>query len=763
MKKIVLPVAVFALSGMLLIWGAFRAPADTYTPYLHLDEPTHGEKNWDAPLNYDLTAIDTAIGALQSQIGNYGVGGAGTANLALYQSIINYRTYGTTPPNANVPLPTGGLQANYNLMGLPGAATSVTNGVSGGPALTLVGSPTINSSGVTFGSGSKYAVSASTFPSVSLNGGFALIVVLTETATALNDAYMSLAATADLAHGAFFYSGGSPNPNTQSYMQTRNGNYLSSGQIYNNNLTAPIAIMMASDGTNLYLTRLDTGASVSMTNSAGFPAGSPLLAIGAYAGSSVTNICTTSFNASYALLYNRIPTLDEQKRIYGYLSSKISLPNWERPQLATGVSLPDNGLQRTPMLGWSSWLVYGDSISASLIEAQAAAMATYLKPYGYLYVNIDDGWSEPYRINATGAITYNAAKFPSGISAVASYVHGLGLKLGIYSTIGPCTNTPGLFGYEALDIGNFASWGADMLKLDYDASCPPYGENSFNSGAGAWDILDTLCDSTTMNNAIPECNYYNWAVYGYYGAYLALASRPMVYEVSAGPIASTPTWATNAGGNMWRYCADANPGAGWTDATQGIVSRFTALAGKHGYASAGHFNDPDGIACSGTGVTNQMCQSEMSLYALAAAPIILSNDMTLSSFTSGSDGSLATLTNAKALAINQDAAGLAGDQVMTAACGSYTCQAWARPLSAGNAACPGSAACYAVGLFNLDTAAGHSVAVTWAQINAVFPGFSTGSHTCQATDVWGTAVTCTAASGCTDTVPATGAMLFTCQ
>nr|GMD36166.1 alpha-galactosidase [Ipomoea batatas] len=70
-----------------------------------------------------------------------------------------------------------------------------------------------------------------------------------------------------------------------------------------------------------------------------------------------------------------------------------------------------------------------------------------------------------------------ASTFPSGIKALADYVHNRGLKLGIYSDAGTrtCSNTmPGSLGYEEQDARTFASWGVDYLKYD---NCNNNNEN----------------------------------------------------------------------------------------------------------------------------------------------------------------------------------------------------------------------------------------------------------------------------------------------
>src|SRR5450755_3812592 len=71
--------------------------------------------------------------------------------------------------------------------------------------------------------------------------------------------------------------------------------------------------------------------------------------------------------------------------------------------------------------------------------------------------------------DASGNLTANSAKFPDGIAAVASYVHSLGLKLGIYEDAGTatCAGFPGSYGHEQQDANLFASWAVDYLKYDW--------------------------------------------------------------------------------------------------------------------------------------------------------------------------------------------------------------------------------------------------------------------------------------------------------
>lgn len=107
--------------------------------------------------------------------------------------------------------------------------------------------------------------------------------------------------------------------------------------------------------------------------------------------------------------------------------------------------------------------------SEKLFMSIADAFFKYgFKDAGYEYINIDDCWMSKSRDNVTGRLVPDPARFPSGIAALADYIHSRGLKLGIYEDIGTltCGGFPGTQGYEELDAKTFAEWKVDLLKLD---------------------------------------------------------------------------------------------------------------------------------------------------------------------------------------------------------------------------------------------------------------------------------------------------------
>ncbi len=118
-------------------------------------------------------------------------------------------------------------------------------------------------------------------------------------------------------------------------------------------------------------------------------------------------------------------------------------------------------------MGWNSWNKYHCNINESIIRSMADAFVTNgLQAAGYQFINIDDCWQISRDTN--GVIVADASKFPSGIKALADYVHADGLKLGVYSDHGTntCQHKPGSYGYEYLDANTYASWGVDYLKHD---------------------------------------------------------------------------------------------------------------------------------------------------------------------------------------------------------------------------------------------------------------------------------------------------------
>ena len=125
-------------------------------------------------------------------------------------------------------------------------------------------------------------------------------------------------------------------------------------------------------------------------------------------------------------------------------------------------------LAPTPPMGWNSWNTFSENINEALIRSTADAMVDQgLLAAGYQYLIIDDCWSMRQRDNQ-GRLVPDPEKFPSGMKALADYVHAKGLKFGMYSCCGTltCAAYPGSFEHEFSDAEQLAQWGVDYLKYD---------------------------------------------------------------------------------------------------------------------------------------------------------------------------------------------------------------------------------------------------------------------------------------------------------
>ena len=364
-----------------------------------------------------------------------------------------------------------------------------------------------------------------------------------------------------------------------------------------------------------------------------------------------------------------------------------------------------NGLALTPPMGWNDWNAYGCNVSEQLVEQTALAMHNDgLQAAGYQYVNIDDCWMSSAR-NSAGNLVANPSKFPDGIAAVASYVHGLGLKLGIYEDAGTatCAGYPGSYGHEQQDATLFASWGVDYLKEDW---CNiPF--SSF-SGQSHQQVAQTLY--TRMHNA------------------LAATGRPIVFSMCNGWDSSVQPWTWGAPvANLWRTSGDIQPNFA------SMLNNFHTTVGLSGYAGPGAWNDPDMLEI-GNGMSTTENQSEFSLWAEMAAPLIEGSNLTAASSTT-----LSILGNKAVIAVDQDSLGKQGHEVSAAG----GLDVLAKPLANGDVA---------VALFN-ETGSTATISTTAAAIG------KTGASSYTLTDLW-TGATSTTTSAISASVPAHGTVMY---
>src|ERR1700757_3925664 len=148
--------------------------------------------------------------------------------------------------------------------------------------------------------------------------------------------------------------------------------------------------------------------------------------------------------------------------LLAFLGLIVSMPLWAQN------SAPSANLALTPPMGWNSWNKFACNVNEDLIKSMADGMVKAgMKDAGYQYIVIDDCWQVSR--DKDGNIVADPQHFPSGIKALADYVHSQGLKFGIYSDAGSktCAGRPAGRGHEFQDGLIYASWGVDYLKYDW--------------------------------------------------------------------------------------------------------------------------------------------------------------------------------------------------------------------------------------------------------------------------------------------------------
>ncbi|KAM0828038.1 hypothetical protein ACQ4PT_067811 [Festuca glaucescens] len=270
----------------------------------------------------------------------------------------------------------------------------------------------------------------------------------------------------------------------------------------------------------------------------------------------------------------------------------------------------ENGLGRTPQMGWNSWNHFFCQINEEIIRETADALInTGLAKLGYKYVNIDDCWAEPNR-DYQGNMVPNKQSFPSGIKALADYVHAKGLKLGVYSDAGTQTcslRMPGSLDHEEQDVKTFSSWGVDYLKYD-------------NCNNGGRNVVERY---TKMSNAIRK-----------YG-------KNIFFSLCEWGDNNPATWAGGMG-NSWRTTGDI------ADNWNSMTSRADQNDKWASYAGPGGWNDPDMLEVGNGGMTEAEYRSHFSIWALAKAPLLIGCDVR-----SMSQATKDIISNSEVIAVNQ--------------------------------------------------------------------------------------------------------------
>ncbi|XP_066039681.1 alpha-N-acetylgalactosaminidase isoform X1 [Chamaea fasciata] len=310
--------------------------------------------------------------------------------------------------------------------------------------------------------------------------------------------------------------------------------------------------------------------------------------------------------------------------------------------LALALALPsvalENGLARTPPMGWMSWERFRCNVDCQadprncISEQLFFEMADRLaedgwRELGYEYVNIDDCWSAKQR-DVAGQLVPDPKRFPSGIKALADYVHARGLKLGIYADLGnfTCGGYPGtMLEHVKRDAQTFAAWGVDMLKLD---GCYSSAEEQAKEMARALNA--------TGRPIVYSCS---WPAYQ--GGLPPRVNYTILAEIC----------------NLWRNYDDIQDS--WDSVLSIMDWFFTNQDVLQPVAGPGHWNDPDMLIIGNFGLSYEQSRSQMALWTVMAAPLLMSTDLRTIS-----PSAREILQNRLMIQINQDPLGIQGRRIV---------------------------------------------------------------------------------------------------
>jgi len=272
-------------------------------------------------------------------------------------------------------------------------------------------------------------------------------------------------------------------------------------------------------------------------------------------------------------------------------------------------------------MGWANWNYYFCDYDEQTIRTQADALvSTGMRDLGYQYVIIQECIASAR--DEQGRLVPELRRFPNGISALVQHIHSKGLKAGIYTDVGPFTCFPspryqGSYEHERLDAETFASWGIDLVEVDF-------------------------CNKPKGHTAEE--------LYGRMATEIQRTGRPMLLYVCSWGKEEPWNWAPGVA-QVWRTGPDISYDKGrvkW----QSIVRNFQLNARHATVTAPNSWNDPDMLEVGNAGLTATEARSHFSMWAISAAPLWAGTDLTHLD-----PETLAILTNREVIAVDQDVLG----------------------------------------------------------------------------------------------------------
>jgi hypothetical protein len=406
----------------------------------------------------------------------------------------------------------------------------------------------------------------------------------------------------------------------------------------------------------------------------------------------------------------------------------------------------------TPPLGWNSWNFFNVHLDEGKVRSAADAMvASGLIDHGWTYINMDDRWEG--KRDPAGNIQPSAMF--TDMKALADYVHGKGLKIGLYSSPGPqtCAGAVASYQHEDQDAATYASWGMDYLKYDwcsYGNIAEKIREDGYSKLLAAADVSELqslglelnvlnmrrrrhdpatlppspgLADLVTKSAGmtlvqitarIKDINTRLGALhaeaqklhpaevaalelgiqktpYQKMRASLDKVNRDIVFSFCQYGMGQVWQWGSQTGGNLWRTTGDIS--ANW----KSVETHGFNQNGLEQWSGPGHWNDPDMLEIGNGNLTPDENYTHMTLWCMLDAPLLIGCDMTkMSPFT------VSLFSNDEVLAVNQDALGIQGWRAKQ----NGSTEVWMKPLAGGSVA---------VAFFNRGEAPA-DVAVAWSDL-----------------------------------------------
>jgi len=323
--------------------------------------------------------------------------------------------------------------------------------------------------------------------------------------------------------------------------------------------------------------------------------------------------------------------------------------------VAARASVPSElALAGTPYMGWDTYFAFGPRYSeATVLEQTSLLLSSGLARDGYRYVWLDVGWWHGARAR-DGAIVVDRDQWPHGIRWLAETLHGAGLRVGLYTDAGRegCGGKrAGSYGHYRQDVDTFAAWGFDAVKVDFCG-----GVRQRLSPRAAYSSFESAIehDSPRRPMLLSICDFLEPGQYG---------GRPGF----AGSAFSSYRFGPSVG-NSWR--TDTDVGSPGYVPFESVLRNMDADATQPQAAGPGHWNDPDYLGPD-QGMSESQFRTQLSMWAMLAAPLMVSADLT-----KVSNESEQALADRDLIAVDQ------GTLLSSAG----PSQVWVKPLSDGSRA-----------------------------------------------------------------------------